>query len=306
MSTAEPQTQTAQMQAARRNQIPRGIAYMVASTVMFAGGNAVVKWQLESYPLGEVAFSRTLFAFLTVAIIVLPRAGLGVLRTRRYREHLQRGLSQFGSMVCWLLAVSVLSLGAATAIGFAAPLFTTLLSIVVLKEKVGIHRWSALIVGFIGVIVITDPGPGMLTYGALFALGNAILISTVAIAIRRMSVSESTETLTLYQMSIMLLCTVCLLPFGFRLPAWYDALALALAGVGNGIAQFWWTRSLSLAPPSAVVPFNYLSLVWASMLGFAIWGDVPTPGLLLGSAIVVASGLYILWRETMRRGRSAT
>jgi drug/metabolite transporter (DMT)-like permease len=304
--TQNRQTRTPQRpqpQTGRRNQIPRGIAYMVASTVMFAGGNAIVKWQLETYPLGEVAFLRTLFAFLTVALIVLPSAGLAVLRTRRWREHVQRGLSQFGSMVCWMLAVSALSLGAATAIGFAAPLFTTLLSIVVLKEKVGIHRWSALIVGFVGVVVITDPGPGMLTYGALFALGNAILISTVAIAIRRMSLSESAETLTFYQMSIILLCTACLLPFGFRVPEWHDALMLALAGIGNGIAQLWWTRSLALAPPSSVVPFNYLSLVWATMLGFAVWGDVPTPALLLGSAIVVASGLYILWRETLRRAK---
>jgi hypothetical protein len=102
-------------------------------------------------------------------------------------------------------------------------------------------------------------------------------------------------------MSIMTLCTAGLLTLGFRAPHLGDALMLALAGVGNGIAQFWWTRSLSLAPPSAAVPFNYLSLVWAMILGFAVWGDVPTPGLLVGSAIVVASGLYILWRETLRR-----
>jgi drug/metabolite transporter (DMT)-like permease len=286
---------------ARRNQIPRGIFYMVLSTVMFAGGNAVVKWQLASYPLGEVAFGRTLFAFLTVAAIVLPRTGLAVLRTNRYREHLQRGLSQFGSMLCWFLAVSVLSLGSATAIGFAAPLFTTLLSIVILKEKVGIHRWSALIVGFVGVLIVTHPGAGTLTFGALFALGNAVLISTVAIAIRRMSATESTETLTLYQMGIMTLCTACLLTLGFRAPHWTDALMVVFAGIGNGIAQYWWTKSLSLAPPSAVAPFNYLSLIWAAMLGFAIWGDVPTPSLLVGSAIVAASGLYILWRETLRR-----
>ena len=235
----------------------------------------------------------------------MPRAGWGVFRTQRYREHLQRGLSQFGSMLCWFLAVSVLSLGSATALGFAAPLFTTLLSIVILKEKVGIHRWSALIVGFVGVLIITNPGAGTLTYGALFALGNAVLISTVAIAIRRMSMTESTETLTLYQMSIMTLCTAGLLTLGFRAPQLRDALMLAVAGLGNGIAQFWWTRSLSLAPPSAVVPFNYLSLVWAMILGFAVWGDVPTPGLLVGSAIVVASGLYILWRETLRRRRPA-
>src|SRR5499427_8964451 len=287
--------------AGRRDQVPLGIAYAVGSTAMFAGGNAVVKWQLAIYPLGEVAFGRTLFAFLTVAAIVVPRAGWGVLRTRRYREHPQRGLSQFGSMLCWFLAVSVLSLGSATAIGFAAPLLTTLLSIVILKEKVGIHRWSALIVGFVGVLIITRPGTGTLTSGALFALGNAVLISTVAIAFSGMSPTESTETLTLYQMSIMTLCTAGLLTFGFRAPHFRDALMVALAGVGNGIAQFWWTRSLSLAPPSAVVPFNYLSLVWAMILSFAVWGDVPTSGLLVGSAIVVASGLYILWRETLRR-----
>jgi len=150
-------------------------------------------------------------------------------------------------------------------------------------------------------LIITHPGPGTLTYGALFALANAVLISTVAIAIRRMSLTESTETLTLYQMSIMTLCTAGLLTLGFRAPHWGDLLMIALAGVGNGIAQFWWTRSLSLAPPSAVVPFNYLSLVWATIFGFAVWGDVPTLGLLVGSAIVVASGLYILWRETVRR-----
>ena len=223
----------ADLSAAGRNQIPRGIAYMVGSTVMFAGGNAVVKWQLASYPLGEVAFGRTFFALLTVAVIVLPRTGWGVLRTQRYREHLQRGLSQFGSALCWLLAVSVLSLGSATAIGFAAPLFTTLLSIVILEEKVGIHRWSALIVGFVGVLIITHPSAGTLTYGALFALGSAVFISTVAIAIRRMSMTESTETLTLYQMSIMTLCTAGLLTLGFRAPHWGDALMVALAGVGT-------------------------------------------------------------------------
>ena len=287
--------------AARRNQVPLGVAYMVGSTIMFAAGNAVVKWQVVKYPVGEIAFGRTLFASMTVAAIVLPRAGWGVLRTKRYCEHLQRGLSQVGSMLCLFVALSMLPLGSATAIGFAAPLFTTLLSIVILKEQVGIHRWSALIVGFVGVLIITQPGAHTLTYGALFALGNAVLISTVAIAIRRMSGTESTETLTLYQMSVMTVCTAGLLALGFRVPECGDALILALSGIGNGIAQIWWTRSLSLAPPSAVVPFNYLSLVWAAIIGFAVWGDVPAPDLLAGSAIVIGSGLYILWRETLHR-----
>ena len=290
--------------AARRNQIPLGILYMVASTVMFGGVNAIVKWELATYPVGEVAFFRSLFAFATVALLILPRHGWGVLRTRRYREHLQRGLSQFGSMTCMMLAFSMLPLASAIAIGFSAPLFTTLLSVVVLKEKVGVHRWSALVVGFVGVLVMTHPGAGSVSWGAFFALANAVLISSVAIAIRRMSATESTETLILYQMSVITVCTLFLLPFGYVAPRWYDVLGLAAAGAGNGIAQFWWTRALSVAPPSAVVPFNYLSLIWAAMLGFAIWGDVPTTDLLAGSGIVIASGLYILWRETVRRKRS--
>ena len=291
--------------ATRQNQIPRGIFYMVISTVMFAGVNAIVKWEVALYPLGEVAFYRALFALVAVSVIVLPRTGIAVFRTRRYLAHLQRGVSQFGSMTCMFLAFSLMPLGSAIAVSFAAPLFTTLLSATLLKEPVGVHRWSALIVGFVGVVIVTEPGAGMLQGGALFALANAVLISSVAVAIRRMSVTESTETLTLYQMIVITICTLFLLPFGFRPPTLLDALALALAGIGNGIAQLWWTRALTLAPPSAVVPFNYLSIVWATILGFAVWNDVPTPHLLIGAAVVIASGLYILWRETLRRKRTA-
>jgi len=291
---------------ARRNEIPRGIFFMVISTVLFAGVNAIVKWEVALYPVGEVAFYRALFALVAVSVIILPRAGIGVFRTRRYLAHLQRGVSQFGSMTCMFIALSLMSLGAAVAIGFAAPLFTTLLSAVVLKERVGPHRWSALAVGFLGVLIVTEPGAATFQTGALFALGNAVLISSVAVAIRRMSLTESTETLTLYQMIVITVCTLFLLPFGFRAPTWFDAGALALAGVGNGVAQYWWTRALTLAPPSAVVPFNYLSLVWATILGLAIWGDVPTTHLLVGAAVVVASGLYILWRETLHRRRPAS
>jgi drug/metabolite transporter (DMT)-like permease len=258
------------------------------------------------YPVGEVAFYRALFALVTVSVVILPRTGFAVFRTSRYLAHLRRGVSQFGSMTCMFLAFRLMALGPAVAISFAAPLFTTLLSIVILKEKVGPHRWSALIVGFIGIVIVTEPGPGMLQGGAIFALANAVLISSVAVAIRHMSLTESTETLTLYQMIVITLCTLCLLPFGFRPPSWLDALGLALAGVGNGIAQYWWTRALTLAPPSAVVPFNYLSIVWATILGFAIWGDLPTPHLLIGGAVVIASGLYLLWRETLRRARPIT
>jgi drug/metabolite transporter (DMT)-like permease len=118
-----------------------------------------------------------------------------------------------------------------------------------------------------------------------------------------MTATESTETLTLYQLLFLTVFFGLSLPFAFTTPTWNDAGIMALNGAANAIGQYWWTRSLVLAPTSAVVPFNYFSLVWAMMLGFVIWGDVPTLPLLAGSAIVVGSGLFLLWSETTRRRR---
>jgi drug/metabolite transporter (DMT)-like permease len=217
--------------ATRSNQLSRGIFYMVISTVMFAGVNAIGKWELARYPVGEVAFYRSLFALVTVALVILPKRGIGVLRTNRIRAHLQRGLSQFGSMTCMFFAFSMMPLGSAVAVSFAAPLITTLLSILILKEKVGVHRWTALVLGLVGVIIVAHPGAGTLQPGALFALANAVLISSVAVAIRRMSATESTETLTLYQMGVITVLTTTLLPFGFTRPNWIDVGMLAIGRV---------------------------------------------------------------------------
>jgi drug/metabolite transporter (DMT)-like permease len=285
----------------RRDHIPLGILYMVGSSLIFGVVNALVKWEVARYPVGEVAFYRSLFSLLPCYLLILPRTGLAVFRTERLIEHGQRALSQLGSMTAIFFAFQLMPLAGAIAISFSSPLFTTLLSILLLKERVGIHRWSALIVGFAGVLLVTRPDRGLLEWGALFALANAVLLSTVAIAIRRMSVTESTETLTIYQLTILTFLTALLLPFGYRMPSATDFLFLALSGICNGVAQYWWTRSLHLAPASAVVPFNYLSLIWAICMGYIIWGDVPNYGLVIGSAIVIGSGLYLLWRETMRR-----
>jgi drug/metabolite transporter (DMT)-like permease len=292
-------------QIVRRDQITRGIAFMVAASLMFSITNAMVKWEVDLYPIGEVAFVRTIFGFTTLCVMILPRTGLEAFRTRRPFAHAKRAASQFTSMLCMMGALSLMPLADATAIGFTAPLFTTLLSIVILKDRVGIHRWSALVVGFVGVLLITRPGHGGFQIGAAYALLNAVMISTVAIAIRRMSMTESTETLTLCQMGLITLFSFALLPFGWTSPAWADLALLAVAGVGNGIAQFWWTKALHIAPPSAVVPFQYLSLVWTGSIGFAVWGDLPTGSVVAGAVIVVASGLYILWRETVRRRQAA-
>jgi drug/metabolite transporter (DMT)-like permease len=226
------------------------------------------------------------------------------MHTRRYGAHLLRGVSQTTSQALLLVAFSMMPLASATAINFSAPLFATLTSILLLKEPVGPARWAALIAGFVGVLIVTNPGAEAFQTGALFALANAILFGTVTTGVRGMTATESAETLSIYQMIILSTLFALALPFGFVMPTGGDALLMVFNGVTNVLGQYWWTRAIHLAPTSAVVPFQYLSLIWAMMFGFALWGDVPTLSLLLGSAIVVGSGLFLFWREARQHARS--
>jgi drug/metabolite transporter (DMT)-like permease len=159
-------------------------------------------------------------------------------------------------------------------------------------------RWVALAVGFLGVLLVVRPGPETFQIGALFALANAILFGTVTVGVRGMTATESTATLSMYQMVMLTTAFSLLLPFGFVTPTPFDATIMVFNGLANAVGQYWWTRALHLAPTSAVAPFQYLALVWAIIFGLVIWGDVPTLHLLIGSAIVVASGIFLLWRES--------
>jgi drug/metabolite transporter (DMT)-like permease len=273
---------------------------MVAASIVFAASSAVSKWLVATYPVGEVLFTRTVSALLTLALFILPGVGLAVYRTRRLGAHLLRGLSQSCSQTLLIIAFSMMPLGSATAINFSAPLFATLASALFLKEPVGSARWTALLVGFLGVLLVTGPGADTFQIGALFALGNAIMYGTVTAGVRGMTATESTGTLTMYQLTLLSAVFALLLPLGVIMPTPFDALLMLGNGVANAAGQYWWTRALHLAPTSAVAPFQYLSLVWAIILGFAIWGDVPTAMLLAGSLIVVCSGLFLLWRESRR------
>ena len=287
----------------RREHVPLAIALMVAATVVFAASSAISKWLVQSYPVGEVLFSRTVVAFLACATFIIPRTGWSVFRTRRLRHHVLRSASQACSQMFLLIAFSLMPLAGAIAINFSAPLFTTLASALLLKETVGAARWTALLVGFSGVLIVTNPTAQTFQIGALFALGNAVLYGSVTVGVRRMTETESAETLTLYQLSLLSALFALVLPWQWVAPAALDTALIVLNGTSNAVGQFWWTRALHLAPASAVAPFYYLSLVWASILGFLVWGEVPTIGVVIGSIIVVASGIFLLLRETYPGGR---
>jgi drug/metabolite transporter (DMT)-like permease len=283
--------------AKRVDNVLLGISFMIAATLLFAGTAALAKWLAAIYPVGEVMFFRSFSSLVVCAAFVLPFAGFSVFATKRPRDHLVRGVSQSVSQTFTVLAVSMMPLAGAIAINFSAPLWSALLSVLWLKERAGPARWMALLTGFAGVLIVTHPGADSLQIGALFALGNAIMYGSVTVAVRGMTATESTSTLLMWQMVTIAVLHALLLLFGFRFPTPVDAAMLVLSGVANAIGQYFWTRALLLAPTTAVSPFYYLMLVWALLIGYLIWDDVPTPGLLVGSSIVVACGLFLLWHE---------
>lgn len=285
----------------RRENVPLGIACMLGATVLFQISSALAKWLVANYPVGEVLFMRAVASLTTVSIFILPVTGLMVFRTRRLGDHLLRNVSQSLAQVFLVIAMSMMPLASVMAITFSAPLFSTVAARVVLKELVGPMRWVVLAIGFLGVLVVTRPGAGTFQVGALFALGNTLLIGTVAVGVRRMTATESTPTLIMYQMSLLTLFFAAALPFGLVWPATvFDFGAMMLNGIANAAGQYLWTRALHLAPASAVAPYQYFSLVWATALGFLVWGDLPTPMLILGASIVMGSGLFLLWHETRK------
>ena len=286
----------------RIDKVPLGILFMLGATVMFAASSALSKWQVETYPFTEVLVFRSGISLITCALLILPRTGLAVFRTQKLAQHAGRSVTQTVAQSCILIALGMMPLAGAMAINFSAPLFATLFAAFWLGEKVGLARGAALAIGFGGVLLVASPGADSFGVGALFAIANAVLYGSVTAAVRGMSNTESAETLTIYQMAFMTLFFLMATPmFGFIVPTQTDAIAMIVVGVLNGFGQYWWTRALSLAPPSAVGPFYYFTLVWAIVLGYLFWGDIPTVALLAGSGIVVGSGLFLLWRESGKR-----
>jgi drug/metabolite transporter (DMT)-like permease len=289
----------------RSDDVPRGIVCMVIATILFSGASAASKWLVGIYPVGEVLCLRSFASLIAGAAMILPVSGLSAFVTHRPRDHLARGLSQSISQLCLLLAFSLMPLAGAVAINFSAPLFAALVSIIWLKEPAGFARGAALIIGFVGVLIVTNPGSNSLTLGALFALTNAVMYGTVTVAVRGMTRTESANTLVIWQLAVLAFFHSFLLLFGWRLPSVVDAAMLFGTGFTNAIGQWFWTKALQLAPAPAVTPFYYLMLVWALMFGFFIWGDVPSVGLLVGSAIVVMTGLFLFLREARLRRQLA-
>jgi drug/metabolite transporter (DMT)-like permease len=267
-----------------------GIALRIAAMFCMAGLSALVKWcSGRGVPVLEIVFFRNAFAFFSV------------LRTRRPGGHLARATVGLTGMVCGFTAVGLLPLTESTALSFSAPLFMTALSALILKEPVGRHRWGAVAVGFIGVLVMVNPDPAkMAGTGILFALAGAVAAAGAMTAIREISRTEPGPTIVFYFTLSGMALGLCSLPFGWVVPDRATLALLVCSGLIGGVGQLLLTEAVLRAPVAVIAPFDYTQLIWASLLGLLVWGETPRLSTYLGAAIVAGGSIYILLRETRR------
>lgn len=283
-----------------------GIAFRVAAMACMALLSALVKFTgSRGIPVFEIIFFRNLFAFVPLGLYIWRTTGFEVLKTKRPLGHLMRATVGLSGMVCGFSAVQFLPLTEATALQFTSPLFMTALSAMLLSEKVGAHRWAAVFVGFIGVLIMARPLPGQMnvpgvTLGVLSALGAA----GAMVAIRQISDTERGPTIVFYFTLGGVVLGLAGSAFHWVTPDPQTLGLLVLAGLIGGVGQLFLTEALRQAPIGVIAPFDYTQLIWATGLGLVIWGELPHPLTLVGAVIVAASGVYILHRE-LRRFRRA-
>ena len=290
----------------QKQRILLGILLRVASMAVLACLSALVKWTGErGIPVFEIILFRNLFAFVPLGLYIWRTTGFEVLKTKRPLGHLTRSVIGLTGMVCGFSAVQHLPLTEATALQFTSPLFMTALSALLLGEAVGRHRWAAVVMGFIGVLLMARPIPGeMDVTGVTLGILSAIGAAGAMVAIRQIADTERGPTIVFY-------FTLGGVALGLAGSAFHwvtpDPLTLAmliLAGLVGGVGQLLLTEALRNAPIGVVAPFDYTQLVWAALLGLVVWGELPHPLTLVGAVIVAGSGVYILHRE-LRRFRAA-
>jgi drug/metabolite transporter (DMT)-like permease len=282
----------------------QGILFMCAGVLCLAIGDAIAKWLGEVYSPLQIMFFRTLVALPLIALLAQFGGGLRKLQTRRPGVHLMRGLIYTGTMGCFVLGLTLLPLAEATAIAFAAPLFVTLLSVPLLGERVDRPVLAASLLGFAGVMVVVRPGGAGFHPGALVMLAAAVFYALLMITSRRYGGREHLWAMVFYITLVPLMVSAITLPWVWQTPQsehWLGFLASGFFGVG---ATACITLAFRYAPAAIAAPFDYTAMLWAVLLGWWFWGEMPDLWVLVGSVAIIGSGLAIAYhdrRTTLKR-----
>ncbi|MEM7206564.1 MAG: DMT family transporter [Pseudomonadota bacterium] len=302
MSISE--SSSAQKAPASKNPILVGIALITVGMLALSVMDALVKWLVgETYSPVQLLAVRSWISVPVFLLLMHRSAGIGALRTKRLPAQLARGLVGMATAGCFFYSLTALPLADAVAISFASTFLMTALSALWLKEHVGMHRWGSVIVGFIGVLVITRPGTDAFRVEAIFTLLSALGYALFILSGRLLSRTETTSSLVFYHnLTIMLACSLPLYWLWQPMPLTIIWAMLAFAALAL-LGHFAVTHAFKLAPVGAIAPFEYSALLWSILLGFVIWGDAPDLVTMIGMAIIACSGLYILHRESRLRKR---
>lgn len=278
-----------------------GVLWMLASIAVFAIMDAIAKYLSADYPTMVIMWIRHLSQSAFVFALLARHGRWTALRSRRPAFQVARATCNIGSTYLFIFALAFVGLADAIAVSMVGPLMLTALSVPLLGEKVGIRRWSAVVIGFAGALIIVRPGLGVVHPAAMLFLAASFLNALFQIGTRKVSAVDAVETTLLYTTLTGLVITTVAVPFFWvAVPLWVWAL-LILQGVLAGAAHLFQTRAFMMAPASTLAPMTYSSLVFATLLGLAVWGDFPDLWTVVGAAVVVGSGLYVIHREGVRR-----
>ncbi len=278
-----------------------GTLFILCAIALYAVVDALVKWLDGRYSPFEIIFFRSLFAFGPLAYMIVRNGGLPSLKTHHSTFHLVRGLLGFVAMVSFFIALPRMALADAIGITYAAPLFITMLSYPLLKERVGPRRWTAIAIGLIGITIIFRPGTGLFQWISLGPLLSAFAYALTMILVRKYGRRESATAMAFYFTVVTLVTSSFFLPFVWVTPTSSDLLALALIGGFAGFASISMTHAFRVAQPSVLAPFEYIGIVFAIAIGYFVWSEIPDFWMIGGIFIIISSGIYVIIREAKGR-----
>ncbi len=279
----------------------RGIGFTLLGTAIFAGCNALSKWLLMEIPVGEMLFVRAVIGVAIMLMVIRPADWAAMRAAGKPWLHALRMACAGIETGCYFWALTGLQLAAVTTIYLAGPIYVTAMSALFLGEQVGWRRWAAVVVGFVGVVVAVRPEGAGLSPHALVALVGSLLYAVSLVATRRLRATP-TPILVLLQVATLGVLSAGTARLGWVMPTPAVAAAMGVIGVFTMTAYFCVYRGLQLAPASVIAPFNYTSIVGAVALGWLVFGEIPGRSTILGAAIIIGAGLFIVLRERRRAG----
>ena len=277
-----------------KNQL--GFFYMFISVCAFSLMDVIVKWS-DTYPVGQVLFFRGFCGIIPILFLIPKDRYLDFYKTNRSLLHFKRCFAGLIAIVSIFVALRKLPLATVVSISFAAPIFTTIFSIFLLSEKVGFYRWLAVLVGFIGIIVISEPGLSDLNFYYIYPIIFCLGLSYVAIAIKQLSSTEPVWLISFFFSLSILILSFFTFYQNWIMPSFIDLLLLSMIGILGGLANLWLSQSYKFSDVSLVTPLKYLALVFAIIFGYFIWDEVPTTKTIIGSLLVISSSFIIFRRE---------